>query len=70
VIKNTGAKTINSAQIEVSLYKSGKFVDQYSSYMPGSIAPGASRYFKVACDCPELAHADYDAYKAKVIGAF
>jgi hypothetical protein len=69
VIKSIGPKTINSRQIEVNRFQSGQFVDQYSAYTPASIAPGASRYFKVACDHRELVHADYNAYKGKVIGA-
>ena len=67
VVKNSGAKPINSSQIEVNLFKSGKFVDQYSNYVLGAIAPGESRYFKVGCDCRESPHADYDTFRARAI---
>jgi hypothetical protein len=70
VVKNSGTKQISSPHVEVNLFKGGKFVDQYSSYMSGPLEAGESRYFKVACDCKDLPHADYDSYKVRVVSGF
>jgi hypothetical protein len=44
----------------------GKFVDQYSTYIAGSIDPGESRNFKIACGC-NAPPAEHDSYKLEAI---
>jgi hypothetical protein len=69
-LKNTGARPARGVQIEVDLFQKGKFVDQYSTYIAGSIAPGESRNFKVACGCKDTPPAEHDSFKAQVRGGF
>jgi hypothetical protein len=48
---NSGKATAHSVQIQADLFEHGKFVDQYSTYISGKIAPGESRHFKISCGC-------------------
>ena len=70
VVKNAGPVPVNSGQIQVDMFKGGKFVDQYSNYFPGSLAPGESRNFKVSCDCRDMTPAEHDSFKVQVVGGF
>ena len=65
-VKNSGRATAHSVQIQANLFNHGKFVDQYSTYVSGSIAPGESRNFKIACGCT-APPAEHDSYKLEVI---
>lgn len=65
-LKNTGSRPARGIQIEVELFQRGKFVDQYSTYISGSVAPGESRHFKVACGCKDSPPAEHDSFKAEV----
>jgi len=69
-IKNIGKTQVGSVNIEVNLFKNGKFVDQYSSYLSGTIAAGESRYFKVACGCKDAPPEEHDSYKIQVLSGF
>jgi hypothetical protein len=65
-VKNSGKAPGRSIQIQADLFNHGKFVDQYSTYVSGSIAPGESRNFKIACGC-NAPPAEHDSYKLEVI---
>jgi hypothetical protein len=69
-LKNTGSKPARGIQIEVELFLKGKFVDQYSTYISGSVGAGESRHFKVACGCKDSPPAEHDSFKAEVRGGF
>ncbi len=69
-VKNNGASATRSISIEVNLFLKDKFVDQYSSYVSGDLAPGEERYFKIACGCKDELPAEHDSYKIAVIGGF
>jgi hypothetical protein len=69
-VKNTGAKRARNVQIEAELFQKGKFVDQYSTYVSGSIEPGESRNFKINCGCKDTPPADHDSYKVHVRSAY
>jgi hypothetical protein len=65
-VKNTGKVKARSLQIQADLFEHGKFVDQYSTYIAGSIEPGASRNFKIACGC-SAPPAEHDSFKLEAI---
>jgi hypothetical protein len=68
--KNSGTKPARSVHIEANLFNHGKFVDQYSTYLSGSLAPGESRYFKISCGCKDTPAAEHDSYKVEVVSGF
>jgi hypothetical protein len=39
-LKNTGSRPARGLQVEVELFQKGKYVDQYSTYISGSVGPG------------------------------
>ena len=43
ILENRGNRPARNLQVEVNLFSSGKFVDQYTTYVSGIIAPGATR---------------------------
>jgi hypothetical protein len=65
-VKNSGKAPAHSVQIRADLFNHGKFVDQYSTYISGSIAPGESKNFKISCGC-NAPPAEHDSYKLEVI---
>jgi hypothetical protein len=65
-VKNSGKTTGRSVQIQANLFNHGRFVDQYSTYISGAIAPGESRNFKIACGC-NAPPAEHDSFKLEVI---
>ena len=69
-LKNTGSRPVRGIQIEVELFQKGKFVDQYSTYISGSVGPGESRHFKVACGCKDSPPAEHDSFKTEVRSGF
>ena len=68
--KNTGTKPARSVHIQANLFNHGKFVDQYSTYLTGTLAPGASQYFKISCGCKDTPAAEHDSYKLEITGGF
>lgn len=69
-LTNKGKTRISSVNVEVNLFQGDKFVDQYSSYISGTFAAGASRYFKVACGCKDAPPAEHDSYKIQVTSSY
>ena len=69
-LKNTGSRPARGLQVEVDLFQKGKFVDQYSTYISGSVAPGETRHFKIACGCKDTPPAAHDSFKVQVRGGF
>jgi hypothetical protein len=63
----TGARGID---IQANLFNHGKFVDQYSTYLKGTIEPGKSQYFKISCGCKDTPPVDHDSYKLEVFGGY
>ena len=70
IVKNNGAKRVRGIQIEANLFQAGKFVDQYSTYVSGSLAPGEARFFKIACGCKDSEPADHDSFKVRVTSTY
>lgn len=69
-VTNKGRSRATGINIEVNLFQGAKFVDQYSSYLSGSIAVGESRYFKVSCGCKDAPPARHDSYKIQVLSGY
>jgi hypothetical protein len=69
-LKNAGSRPARGIQIEVELFQKNKFVDQYSTYISGSVGPGEIRHFKVACGCGDSPPADHDNFKVQVRGGY
>lgn len=69
-LKNTGSRPARGLQVEVELFQKNKFVDQYSTYISGSVGPGETRHFKVACGCGDSPPADHDSFKVQVRGGY
>ena len=42
----------------------------YSTYISGTVKPGESRYFKIACGCKDSPPAAHDSFKVHVRGGF
>ena len=68
--RNSGKKPARSVNIQANFFNHGKFADQYSTYLSGSIAPGESRYFKITCGCKDTPPAEHDSYKVEVVSGF
>jgi hypothetical protein len=62
-LENRGKEAVQHAQVEINLFQDGKFVDQYSTYVSGSVVPGTPRYFKVACGCRDSPPASHNTFK-------
>jgi hypothetical protein len=69
-VENHGSQTARSVEVEVDLFAGGKFVDQYTSYLSGSLPSAGSRYFKVACGCKDSPPASHDSFKVEVHNGF
>lgn len=69
-VKNVGSKPARSVQLQANLFSHGKFVDQYSTYISGTIKPGESRYFKISCGCSNTPPAEHDSFKVEVVSGF
>ncbi len=67
---NTNPQPVRGVQIEANLFKGGKFVDQYSTYVSGSLGPGETRFFKIACGCKDSEPAEHDSFKVSVTSAY
>ena len=67
---NNGKKSARGIHIQANLFNHGKFVDQYSTYLTGALAPGKSQYFKISCGCKDSAPAEHDSYKLEILAGF
>jgi hypothetical protein len=66
-VTNTGTKPAIGLSVQANLFNHGKYVDQYSTYLRGTLAPGQSEYFKIDCGCKDTPPAEHDSYKLDVI---
>jgi hypothetical protein len=69
-ISNKGKTPAQSVTVEVNLFRGDRFVDQYSSYITGTIQPGSSRLFKISCGCKGSPPAEHDSFKVLVVGGY
>ena len=69
-VKNTGKVPARGIQIAVDLFQKGRFVDQYSTYVSGTLAPGEERNFKISCGCKDTPPAEHDSYKVQILGGY
>ena len=69
-VENRGQRPARAVQVEVDLFRNGEFVDQYTTYVPGSVVPGAPRYFKVSCGCKDTPPAKHDAFKVQIVESY
>jgi hypothetical protein len=67
---NNGKKAARGIHIQANLFNHDKFVDQYSTYLTGAIAPGKSQYFKISCGCKDTPPAEHDSFKLEVQGGY
>jgi hypothetical protein len=67
---NSGKKPTNGVHIQANLFNHEKFVDQYSTYLTGTLAPGKSQYFKISCGCKDTPPAEHDSYKLEVLNGY
>ena len=68
--KNTGQTPIRSAKLQANLFNHGKFVDQYSTYLSGTLGPGDLQYFKISCGCKDSPPAEHDSFKVEAIKGY
>jgi hypothetical protein len=66
---NNGKKAARGIHIQANLFNHDKFVDQYSTYLTGAIAPGKSQYFKIS-GCKDTPPAEHDSFKLEVQGGY
>lgn len=69
-IQNNSKKIARGVNVEANLFLGDRFVDQYSTYISGAIAPGATRLFKISCGCKGNPPAEHDSYKFQVIAGY
>jgi hypothetical protein len=69
-VKNTGKSPARGVQIQADLFQHEKFVDQYSTYISGKIAPGETKHFKISCGCKDSPPAEHDSYRLQVIAGY
>lgn len=69
-IENRGQRPARAVQVEINLFRNGEFVDQYSTYIPGKVVPGAPRYFKVSCGCKDTPPAKHDGFKVQIVESY
>jgi hypothetical protein len=67
---NSGKTPARGLHIQANLFNHGKFVDQYSTYLTGSLAAGNSQFFKISCGCKDTPPAEHDSYKLEVLNGF
>lgn len=66
-VENKSARMARGVEVDVNLFQSGKFVDQYSTYVTGLLPAGSSRYFKISCGCKDSPPAQHDSFKVQVV---
>jgi hypothetical protein len=69
-VKNSGKTPARGITIQADFFEHGKFVDQYSTYISGNLAPGESKNFKISCGCKDSPPAEHDSYKVEVQGGY
>lgn len=69
-IHNKGKSPARGVNIEVNLFMGKKFVDQYTTYITGSIPPGGIRLFKISCGCKGNPPAKHDSYKIEISNGY
>jgi hypothetical protein len=69
-LDNAGKRPARGVQVEVNLFSGKRFVDQYSTYISGTVPAGTSRYFKVSCGCKDNAPAPHDSFKVQVVAGY
>jgi hypothetical protein len=69
-VTNNGKKPAHGIHIQANLFNHGKFVDQYSTYLTGALAPGKPQYFKISCGCKDTPPAEHDSYKLEVLTGY
>ena len=68
-IENRGTESVRTPQVQADLLdKTGKFVDQCSGYVAGSVKAGEVRNFKVSCGGKDRPIAEHESYKLRVVG--
>jgi hypothetical protein len=69
-LENKGTESLRVLNIQVDLFdKNGKFVEQCSEYLKGSLRAGESRNFKVSCGgCKDKPVVEHKTYKVRVVG--
>ncbi len=53
LLTNKSDRVARGIHVEVDLFNKNKFVDQYSTYLSGSLAAGESQHFKINCGCKD-----------------
>ena len=69
-VKNVGSSPASGVQLQANLFDHGKFVDQYTTYVSGTIKPGESQYFKISCGCSTTPPAEHDSFKVEVTARY
>ena len=69
-VTNSGKSVARGVQVRADLFLHGKFVDQYSTYVSGTIAPGESQHFKISCGCKDSPPAEHDSFKVEVVSDY
>lgn len=67
---NNGKTAVRNFYIQANLFNHGRFVDQYSTFITGSLEPGKSQYFKIACGCKDTTPPEHDSFKLEVLGGY
>ena len=69
-VENQGTDSVRILNVQVDLFdKNGKFVEQCTEYLKGTLAAGASRNFKVSCSgCKDKPVVEHETYKVQVAG--
>jgi hypothetical protein len=70
LLTNKSDRAARSVHVEVDLFNKNKFVDQYSTYITGSLSAGESQHFKINCGCKGEAPAEHTSYKIRVTSGF
>lgn len=68
-VENQGTNSVRLLNVQVDLFdKNGKFVEQCTEYIKGSIRAGESVNFKVTCKgCKDKPVVEHDSYKVRIM---
>ena len=66
---NSSKDTAGEVVLQADLSNHGSFVDQCTCTISGSIAPGASRHFKIRCNWENKPPVEHDSFKVLVLGS-
>ena len=70
LLTNKSDRPARSIHVEVDLFNKNKFVDQYSTYITGTLSAGESQHFKINCGCKGEQPAEHTSYKIRVTSGF